>query len=262
LAGLLKIPVHATTIDGKLVTNNPLTGIQQTQVGPTARQKAINSEDAKTIADLDKASIEGGDTGNTLSGLKDIVTSDTWKKMHPFPIGNKQQVAAYGTFGSPEQQQMAGDFYAKSGQVVANMAQQFKGQFRKGEQSLVTGTKPNAADTVAVQQGKIEALQMMNSFMTQRRKMASQFMRQGSSEPDAMDKADTQLRGDLIRKVATEKAGGKKAIEASAKATESAPTAETGGMVKVVSPDGKIIRLPKEGAERLIKDHPDHKIVG
>lgn len=33
-------------------------------------------------------------------------------------------------------------------------------------------------------------------------------------------------------------------------------------MVTVLTPSGEEISLPKEGAQRLIKDHPDHKIIG
>lgn len=42
----------------------------------------------------------------------------------------------------------------------------------------------------------------------------------------------------------------------------SVPQSGQGNMVKVLTPSGKQISLPREGAQRLIQDHPDHKIIG
>jgi hypothetical protein len=39
------------------------------------------------------------------------------------------------------------------------------------------------------------------------------------------------------------------------------PNVPKGGLVTVVTPNGRTLRLPLEGAERLIKEHPDHKRI-
>jgi hypothetical protein len=37
---------------------------------------------------------------------------------------------------------------------------------------------------------------------------------------------------------------------------------QEGGMVRIQAPDGKIYKVPEEGAKRLLSEHADHKVIG
>lgn len=221
-AALLGFPVSHTTIDGKLVTSNPLTGTSTEQIGQTPEQQNeqkvdtankinINKNNAAIAKEYDEKAMAGSQTKETLDQLGETINSPTWAGMRkavnlPIPYAGKAELFYYKKQGTPEQQALASSLPTLTGQVIADSSAQFKGQFRKGEQTLLSGMKINEEDTVAGAQAKLEALQRFTNFLTQRSKIAAKLIRSGVDPSDALDKADKQLNGSLIRKFASEDA--------------------------------------------------------
>lgn len=166
-----------------------------------ALQKALASQDAKLVDTLDKATAAGYDTKSTLTELSKVVTQPEWDNMRQNPILGNHELGWYANYGAPQQKEMVANYQTNSGQIIADMAGKFKGQFRKGEQTLLESMKPAMSDTADVARGKVKALMLMNEMMIQRNSATSNFIRNGMSPPDAMSKADSQVKGDLIRKM-------------------------------------------------------------
>jgi len=227
LAGLLRMPVQQTTIDGKLVRSNPFSGTNIQQIGQTpeqksamelklARDKAIAEGDIKLAQQYDQQGMASNATTSTLNDLMDLVKSPTWLGMRKFSgLTGKYDLEYYKRNGTPEEQKLAGSFAPMSGQIIADMASIFKGQFRRGEQTLITGMKPNEGDTPFVAQGKIERLLKMNQFMNNRAELMSKFIRNGIPPNEALNIADRQLKGDLFRKTLSENPSLKKSMQSS-----------------------------------------------
>jgi hypothetical protein len=231
-AALKGIHMPEETVEGYHYVTNPLTGETtkekrgstlaekaelETQ---TARKNAFSKEDAKIASTYDEQAISADETLNTLGKIGETIKSPQWAQMRALssiPGGGKVSLWWYAHNGTPDQQKMAGGFITNTGQIVANMASQFKGQFRKGEQTLINGIKINESDTPASAQGKYDALISMENFMKQRGTLMSKLIRQGLSPADAHDEADKILKGALVRNIISLKSGvkisNKEAIE-------------------------------------------------
>lgn len=211
----IKIPdIKQQTVGGRIITTYPSGRVLSMKAGESPREVAFDKADAKNVADIDKQAVAGVDISSSINHLSDVVNSPEWKGIHKnnflnkFPLGNKAQVAAAAYLGTPEQQQVAGDFYTTSGAIVGDFASKFKGQFRRGEQTLVTGMKPNSGDSIGVQQGKIKGIQILNDFYTKERELISRYVRDDRmSFPDALDRADRELKGAVVRKYVKDMVG-------------------------------------------------------
>lgn len=225
---IMGLPVREETVQGYHYAKNPVTGetvVTRRGLTPqeaaelkikTARAGAFGAQDAKTAALYDTQAMAGANTLNTLENIGKTIQSPVWKNMRTYanlPGGGKASLWWYAHNGTPEEQDLAGKFATDTGQIVANMAPMFKGQFRKGEQTLINGMKINDTDTVATAQGKYEALVTMEKFISDRSKLMSKLIRQGYSPPDASDLADKQLKGNLVRKMVDNKAGVSKSVK-------------------------------------------------
>lgn len=226
---LLGLPVKEETVAGYHYSKNPLTGEtivtrrgqtpeeKSNLESATVRKNSFSREDAKLASTYDTQSMSADNTLNTLEQIGKTVYSPEWAEMRKaaaIPGGGKASLWWYAHNGTPEQQKMASAFSASTGQIVGNMAQNFKGQFRKGEQSLINGMKINDTDTALGAQGKYEALVSMEKFMSNRSRLMSNLIRQGKSPSDAADIADSSLKGNLVRKMADERAGISKSTKA------------------------------------------------
>ncbi len=229
------------------------------KVGETSREKEFSKNDAKIAAEYDKRVMNGVNTLNTLDEISETINSPEWEKMReiakiPIPMSGKGELFYYSHLGKPKEQKLVGDFYAKQGQIVLDVSHEFKGAFRKGEQSLVNTMKVNDDDTLAGAQGKTEALQSMTKFVVERSKLMSKLIRQGDDHTTASEKADKILKGSLIRKIANEKVkeAEKSAKESKEKSKKSLSDNKL-DMVKVKDNEtNKIIMMPRAEYEKLL----------
>jgi len=207
LSGIFHIPTHVTNVDGNIVSSNAFTGTTVKKVGPSAREKAFMTQDAKTAAGYDDEAKNADATGQTLDQISESWNSPEWAAIKKHPILGKLGLAYYSYAGTPAQAAMVGNLTTNTGQVVADMAHNFKGSFRRGEQGLIQNMKVNTNDPIPVGQGKLEALKTFNSFLKQRAMVMSKMIRQGIAPSDALEQADQLLHGNIVRKMVATKAG-------------------------------------------------------
>lgn len=168
--------------------------------GIKAEGEELGKIRAKTINDLDNTFYNSQTKGATLDQLTKIVTSPTFEKIRQLPALGNHELSYYARYGTPEEQQLVGQYYTLTGNIIKDSARDFPGQFRRGEQALLLGMKPSPGDTVDAAKGKIESLSIMNQMMGQRSKIMSQLMNQYHiDQATAADIADKQIDGDSIR---------------------------------------------------------------
>jgi hypothetical protein len=204
LATMMHLGSAPQVIDGQIVQTNPFTGTSVMKVGMSPREKFFAAQDAKVAEKMNETALAGGDLNYVLDGLHKIVTNPEWSKMRNYSglgPGAKAELYWYAHNGTPQQQDLANRFITDSGQVVATASKQFSGQFRRGEQSLLENMKANDNDSPLGAQAKVEALQGFTQFMTKRRSLATNYIRQGMTPSDAIDRADRELNGSLVDKI-------------------------------------------------------------
>lgn len=174
--------------------------------GIVKEQEALGAERAKQISELGDVIGNAQRSEQTLNDLGSILSSPIFEQMRTLPVGGKAELNYWSKFGTPEQQQMVGQFNTLAGNLVKDASRDFAGQFRRGEQQLLEGMKPNANDTVNTARGKVESLQFLNRMLMQRSRLAADIMRtQHVDKAKAIDLADQQLNGDAIRQAVHDK---------------------------------------------------------
>lgn len=156
--------------------------------------------------DLNTQVFKGEANKLTYDELANILSNPEFRKLRQLPALNQHELGFYAKYGTPAQREMVGKFYALTGNIIKNSARDFPGQFRKGEQALLSGMKPTDSDTIEVAVGKAQTLAYLDKLFTERARLTSQIM--GKNHVDkltALDAADKQLNFDKIKKQIEEK---------------------------------------------------------
>lgn len=165
----------------------------------TSLAKEKNKSLVKKQDEIETTIENATDSKETLDAIEEIVTSPVYESMKQNPILMGKDMSWYKIQGNKGQQQLAGSLESTTGKVYADMAKNFKGQFRVGEQSLVKNMKVNPEDSMDVALGKLKALQGMNDLLLKRSKVVSKLMNQGYSKLDAIEEADKLVNGKEVR---------------------------------------------------------------
>lgn len=190
--------------------------LQETQITPSQNSFAENVGTYKGIIEEGQASgknraedikmlndhVFNGQTNQaTLDTLSDILASPEFEKIRQVPLAGHHELRYYSKFGTPKQQEMVGQYYTLTGNIIKDSARDFQGMFRKGEQQLLMSMKPSDSDTVDTARGKTESLSVMNRLLMERAKLTSQIMtKQHINKLQAEEIADKQINGDEIRR--------------------------------------------------------------
>lgn len=171
------------------------------------RYKGIISEGEKSgdirandIKDLNDTFFSAKTNQSTLDNLSNILSSPEFEKIRQVPLAGHHELSYYSKFGTPEQQNMVGQYYTLTGNIIKDSARDFAGAFRTGEQKLLSGMKPSPSDTVDVARGKTEALSIMNKMLSERSRITSDIMSKNHiNKLQAQEIADKQIDGKSIR---------------------------------------------------------------
>lgn len=169
-------------INGRYVAITPFGNIEVAQ-GQTPLQKELVKTDAKKISDLENTVLTADKKLTTLHDLSKVVTSPTFEEMRTNPILGKHELGWFEKLGTKEQQNLAGKFLTETGEIIRDASQDFKGQFRKGEQELLESTKPVKSDSLDVMKGKLEAMTFLVQALADRSQMEAELMRERGLSP-------------------------------------------------------------------------------
>lgn len=155
---------------------------------------------ATDINELNNTVYNAQTNQNTLDDINTMISSPEMREIRQIPLAGRHEMGYYAKQGTPQQQQLIGRLFTQMGNIVKDSSRDFAGQFRKGEQQLLQGMKPNDSDTVDVMIGKAESLSVMNRMIMERARLTSQYMRQFNMDKlQASERADKELNGNKIR---------------------------------------------------------------
>jgi hypothetical protein len=182
-AQILKLPAFPVKdIDGKITAITPWGNIQVAE-GPNALKKAISTNDAKVLADLEKTVLNSSSGLSNMENITGLLVNPVFQEMRQNPALGKHELRWFSKFGTPEQQQLVGNFKAYTGEVIKNASRDFAGAFRQGEQGLLEGMKPSDSDSLDVMKGKTEALTTMLTLISKRAEIEANAMRERGFSP-------------------------------------------------------------------------------
>lgn len=146
-----------------------------------------------------KAAINVGTTYDT---LKDIITSDEWKKMRKeIPFFQGKQLDFLSKTGTKAQQQMIGNFITSAQEVVKDTLNSFTGARLKGELGISQNMKISKNDTADVAIGKLQAAMYINKMREQYASIVPKIMKeQHVDEQDAIEQANKIIKPKEVRK--------------------------------------------------------------
>ncbi len=155
---------------------------------------------AKDREALNNIAFNAKTSQGTLDQISDILATPEFESIRSTPLAGHSEIDYYAKEGTPAQQEMIGKYNTLTGELIKNASRDFAGQFRKGEQSLLTGMKPAKGDTVDVAKGKTETLSVLNKMLGERAALTSKLMREHHIDKlDASEAADKIINGDKIR---------------------------------------------------------------
>lgn len=171
-------------------------------------QKAYGKKTGELMGDMETSLVKAEHSGDTLDRLGSEFNNPTLKgiQTNPYFMG-KQLKYIYEKVGDPAQKRLIGNILTDSGQVIADMAGNFKGQFRVGEQALIMSMKPNPEDTIDVAKGKLESLMMMREMFLKRGEIELDLMRKGMTPHEAAKMSGKQVNSSLMKKMIQDKLG-------------------------------------------------------
>lgn len=172
-----------------------------TYKGIVEEGKESGSLRAKDIKELNDTVFDADTKLATLGDINEMISSPEMRKIRELPLAGRHEMAWYAKEGTPAQQQLVGRLYAQMGNIVKDSSRDFAGQFRKGEQQLLHGMKPNDSDTVDTMIGKSESLTVMTRLLRERAALTSKIMNQYHiNKGEASEIADKQINGEQIRR--------------------------------------------------------------
>lgn len=156
---------------------------------------------AENINDLDNQYQQAIQAEVPIKHLMDISQSPTFINMrNKIPFFQDKQLQVLSKIGTPEQQQLIGDFVTSAQNAVANTINGFKGRILDKEITMANNMKVSPNDTWNVMLGKLASIETFNQMTKQRSRIAAQLMQQEHiNKGDALERADKQIDGNKIR---------------------------------------------------------------
>lgn len=191
-AQLMGLHPTSQVVNGQLVTNNPLTGISSTKVGPSAEETAFSSGMGKYSAKLYE------DVTNSYRGLQNqgVALQELTQALDNPEFRNvtgriNQPLTRW--FGSPEQQQLLGGMQSASGEIALQIAPALKGSFTGRDQTLINSIKANPqTDFPDEFIGKLKAQQLINDVLQERARLTATYIENNVKPLKALELAAQQ----------------------------------------------------------------------
>lgn len=185
VAGLLHLPVSNQVVNGQLITNNPLTGISSTKVGPSAEETAFATGMGKGKAE------EYNNAVNIYNGLQNqgLALDELANAAENNPdfrnVTGRINQPLTNWFGTPEQQQLLGQLQSSSGEIALQVAPSLKGAFTGRDQALINSIKASPNDFPDVFIGKLKAQKLINDVLSERSRLKAEYLEQNKSSLEA-----------------------------------------------------------------------------
>ena len=160
-AALLHIPVSSQLVNGNLITNNPLSGMSSTKVGPNAQELELSKEDAKKISGMENEAIKGYETNDILKGLDETLSNPIAQTLKTHPNFANLQMKYLAANGTDEQKKLVADLEVYSNKLIAQTAKGLNTRFTDKDLAFAQRMKIDPGDSYGVSLEKLQALKKL-----------------------------------------------------------------------------------------------------
>jgi hypothetical protein len=208
--------------------------------------KAEGTANGKIIADIGKDQLSLSNSNDALNRIIAISHNPDFENLRKeIPFFQEKQLSYLSKNGTPAQKKIIGDYISTLQAYKKATVNSFKGKTLEKEFGLADKLKPHENDTVEVVEGKLRSLKTLHDIAETKNDIILDLM----TGPKHMG------LGKAVKEA-------NKMIDYKAIEKEVDNLVSQSFMVVVSKPGGGTIKLPKSGANQLIKDHPGHKIIG
>lgn len=133
--------------------------------GIIKRGEELGGQNGRDIAGFGKEYEGYLKTGYALDNLASITTNPIWQNMrNKVPLFQQKQLSVLKSLGTPEEQDMIGNFTTTAQEIVKDNLNSFTGTRLKGELGISQNMKVSDNDTVDVALGKLKASMLFNQL--------------------------------------------------------------------------------------------------
>ena len=137
--------------------------------GTVEEGKVLGKHRADVINEIGEQQLALSNTGANLDRIIEDINDPKFMELRKdFPFYQDMQLTALSKVGSPEQQEMIGNFIADVKSFAGATVNSFKGQSMKREFDYADQLKPNENDTVNTARGKLTALKALKEIAEQK----------------------------------------------------------------------------------------------
>ena len=191
---------------GQTINFNPTTGEQivttklpsgqiEHRLEKIGTSSAESERNSKSLGELEDRYSAVSDDVSNLDNIIESLRNPNSKEV----LGPVNSFLAYYN-GSPEEQDLLGQFSTMSGNIALDAAKSIKGAFTGRDMTLLNSVKGNVKDPYGVFVGKAKAMSILAGGVQARLKIVSEMQRQGYSKIEAEETAKKTINFDGIAK--------------------------------------------------------------
>jgi len=140
-------------------------------------------------------------SGAVLSRMADIVQNPVfWNMRNKIPFFQDKQLAFLQKAGTPEEQELIGDFLGTAESFIASTVQGFGGRPLVREFDLAQRQKITPNDTVSTALGKLRSASSLHDIAEKKNQIMSELLQKGYNETDAIKIANKMVDVKAIEK--------------------------------------------------------------
>lgn len=144
-------------------------------------------------------------SGAVLDRMSDIVKNPVfWNARNTIPFFQDKQLSWLQKTGSPEMQELIGDFLATGESFIASTVQGFGGRPLVREFDLAQRQKITPNDTVSSALGKLQSARALHDIAEKKNQIVSELLQKGYNESDAIKQANKMVDVKGIEKATRE----------------------------------------------------------
>lgn len=184
--------------------------------GIKAEGKELGGERGKVMSQLGGEYKALLNTEKSYDNFASILTNPTWQGLrNKFPLFQNTQLKIAATMGTPEEQQLIGQYKTNAQDIVRDTLNSFTGARLKGELGVSQNMKVADDDTINVAEGKVQAAMLLNQIRKSYLPVVHDLMKtQHLDEEDAYEKADKMISPDRIKQMKDQISGLLKPVSA------------------------------------------------
>lgn len=149
---------------------------------------------ADALNTIGQSQLALSNSGAVLDRMSEIIKNPVfWNARNTIPFFQDKQLSLLQKTGSPEMQELIGDFLATGESFIASTVQGFGGRPLVREFDLAQRQKITPNDTVSTALGKLQSARALHDIAEKKNQIVSELLQKGYNESDAIKQANKMV---------------------------------------------------------------------